>query len=202
MMAAMQNILDGEIRRFGRILHYAGLLAVVASVTASYSLLHAPLLRKIERTNAEIDELALSIQNASAARDQHQKVSERLSAAKQQIATVRKRVPQDPDSAHFMDEVSRIATEENLSIKDYKPERTIVKDGYAQLEVTLTGRGNYASICAFFNRIANLTRLSKLQSLTLTASGNATEYPITATMIIYYGLRGKEERSTKEVKRG
>jgi Tfp pilus assembly protein PilO len=202
MMAATQNILDEGIRRFGRILHYAGLLSAVAGVTASYSLLHAPLIREMERTNADINELTLSIQNAAAVRDQHEKVSERLAAAKEQIATVRKRVPQDADSGQFFDEVSKIAADASLSIKNYEPTKAVVKDGYAQMEVTLTGRGNYASICSFFDRLANLTRLSKLQNLTLTASGDAAEYPLTATMIIYFGLRGKEAKSTKEVKRG
>jgi Tfp pilus assembly protein PilO len=202
-MAEMtQHILDVQTRRFGRVLHYAGLLAMVVGMTASYSWVHAPVLKRTAKTEEKIQELTLSIQNAGVIREQHQRVSDRLATAKQQIATMQKRVPIEADSGQFFDDVSRIASEENLSIRDYAPAKPLIKQGYAQMEVTVTGRGNYASICTFLDRLANMTRLSKLQNLSLTASGNATEYPMTATLIIYFGLRGKEVESTKEVKRG
>jgi hypothetical protein len=70
------------------------------------------------------------------------------------------------------------------------------------MEVNLSARGNYASICAFIERLSKVKRLSKVQNLTLTASGNATEYPITATLIIYFGLHGTDETDAQEVKRG
>jgi Tfp pilus assembly protein PilO len=198
----MNHILDVSTRRFGRVLHYTGVLATVIGVTASYSLLHAPLIRESERTEEKIQELTLSVQNSSAIRQQHQIVSARLATAKEQIATVRERVPQEMNSAEFLDEVSRIAAEEKLSIKEYSNSKAATNRGYTQMEVNLTGRGSYASICAFVDRISKLKRLSKLQNLTLTASGSAAEYPVSATLIIYFGLHGTNEVSVQEVKRG
>jgi Tfp pilus assembly protein PilO len=196
------DFLDAQTRRFGRILHYAGVLATVVGVTASFSLVHAPIVADKERVAEKIEELQLSVQNATAIREQHAKASERLATAKKQIATVQKRVPQEADAAQFFNELSRIAVEERLAIKNYTPAKPTVKDGYAQMEVTFTGRGSYASICTFFDKLAQLNRLSKLQSLTLTATGTATEYPVEATLIIYFGLRGREVASTKEGKSG
>jgi len=198
----MRNILDDEIRRFGRILHYAGVLATVVGMAASYSLWHVPLLAETDRTAERIQELTLSVQNARAIREQYEKVSARLATAKAQIATVKQRVPQEAEPGQFVDEVSRIAIEESLDIKDYANATPIVHEGYTQMEVTLTGRGNYAAVCTFLDRLASMKRLSKLQNLTLTASGSATEYPLTATLIIYFGLRGTDENEAQEVKRG
>jgi Tfp pilus assembly protein PilO len=202
MAEAMRQVLDDQIRRFGRILHYAGVLATVIGMAASYSLWHVPLLVETDRTDEKIQELTLSVQNAQAIREQYEKVSERLATAKAQIATVKQRVPQEADPGQFFDEVSRIAVEETLAIKDYEKATPVVHEGYTQMEVTLTGRGNYAAVCTFLDRLAGMKRLSKLQNLTLTASGNATEYPMTATLIIYFGLRGTDETDAKEVKRG
>jgi hypothetical protein len=70
------------------------------------------------------------------------------------------------------------------------------------MEVTLSARGSYTSICTFLDRLSSLTRLSKLQNLTHTTTANATEYPITATLLIYFGLNGKDAKSATEVKRG
>jgi Tfp pilus assembly protein PilO len=198
----MNHILDDSTRRFGRVLHYAGVLATVLGMTGSYSLLHAPLIRQTQRKEERIQELSLALQNSEAIRDQHQRVSERLASAKQQIATVRERVPLGMDAAGFLDEVSRIAAEEHLSIKEYSNAKPATSRGYTQMEVNLSARGNYASICAFIERLSKVKRLSKVQNLTLTASGNATEYPITATLIIYFGLHGTDETDAQEVKRG
>jgi Tfp pilus assembly protein PilO len=196
------HLLDPSTRRFGRILHYTGLLATVISVTGGYSLFHSPVVENIAETAEKIEQLKLSVQNAVAIRDQHQKVSQTLALVKERIASVQQRVPQNDDAGEFLKEVSQIAAEEKLAVKDFHPNETLVKNGYAQLEVTLVGRGSYASICAFFDRLSKLTRLSKLQHLTLTVSGNATEYPMTATIVIYYGLRGEDVKPAAEVKRG
>lgn len=198
----MNHILDESTRRIGRLLHYTGVLATVVGMTASYSLFHAPLIRQTERVAASIQELSLSVQNTKAIREQHQAVSQRLATAKERIATVRERVPEGMDAAGFLDEVSRIAAEANLAIKEYSNATPAASRGYAQVEVNLTGRGSYSSICAFIDRLSKLQRLSKVQDLTLSASGSTTEYPISATLIIYFGLHGTDDTSAQEVKRG
>jgi Tfp pilus assembly protein PilO len=198
----LHHILDAETRRFARILHYTGLLVLVACVTCSYSLLHAPIIHDTEKTIEKIEELSLSVENAAAIHEQHQKISERLATVKNQIATMKQRVPSEADSGKFLEEVSRIASEEKLTIKNFEPGKAMEKNGYAELEVSLSARGTYTSICTFLDRLSNMTRLSKLQNLTLTSAGSATEYPMSATLIIYFGLRAKDAKRPPEVKRG
>jgi hypothetical protein len=73
------------------------------------------------------------------------------------------------------------------------------------MQVTLKGAGSYASICTFFDRLAKLKRLSKVRNLTVSAEGDAAEYPVTATLVIYFALRSKEADSTtppQESRRG
>jgi Tfp pilus assembly protein PilO len=197
-----ERLLDAQTRRFGRILHYAGLLATVACATANYSLLHAPIFKETSATDDRIQELTMSVQNAPLILSQHRSTSQRLASAKERIAKVKERVPTDASAGEFLNEVSRIAVQENLAIKDYQPGKPVSKEGYAQLEVTLMARGDFASICTFFDRVAGLNRLSKLQDLTLTATGDASDYPVKATLVIFFGLRGKDAQVTGEVKRG
>ncbi len=196
------EILDAQSRRFARILHYTGVLLLVVCVTVSYSLLHAPIIRDTERTIDKIDELSLSIENSAAIHEQHVKISERLAAVKAKIAKVVERVPDEAASGQFLEEVSRIASEENLTIKSFEPGKAQEKTGYTQLEVTLAGKGTYQSICTFLDRLSGIARLSKLQNLTLSSTGNSPEYPMNATLIIYFGLGGNDTKKTPEVKRG
>jgi Tfp pilus assembly protein PilO len=200
-MLRNKSIIDDETRRFGRILHYAGVLACVVCATLGYSLVHARTAKTIARTTLRIDELALSVENAPLIRDQHRKVSESLEEVESRIAAVQRRVPRHADGGAFLRQVTNIADAERLSIKDFHPETPAAKAGYAEMQVTLKGRGSYASICAFIDKLNKLTRLSKVKDLTLSATDGAAEYPMTATLIIYFGLQAADA-NTQENRRG
>ena len=185
-------VLDEDTRRFGRILHYAGLLATVVCAAAGYAMLHAPTSRAMSETSLQIEELLLSVQNMPIIRDQHRKVSETLRVVTERIEQVQRRVPRDADAGEFLKEITRIASAERLAIKDFQPDKPANRNGYAELQVTLKGQGSFASVCTFIDRLNKLTRLSKVKDLTLSAVDGATDYPMTATLVIYFGLRGND----------
>ena len=195
-------VIDDETRRFGRVLHYAGLLATVVCATAAYSLLNAPAARATSDTSMQIQSVLLSVQNAPIIRQQHRKVAETLQNVTTRIAEVQRRVPKDADAGEFLKQISKIASSERLAIKDFHPEKPSSKDGYAEMHVTLKGQGSFASICTFVDRLNKLTRLSKVKDLTLSAADGAIDYPMTATLVIYFGLRGKDAPSPREERRG
>ena len=194
-------IIDDETRRFGRIMHYSGVLAGVVCITIAYSLVHAPTAKAIAKTGLRIDELALSVENAPLIREQHRKVSQSLHEVEARIESVRRRVPRHADGSAFLREVAQIADAERLAIKDFQPETPTAKTGYAEMEVTLKGQGSYASICAFIDKLNKLTRLSKVRDLKLSAADGAAEYPMTATLIIYFGLQAADA-NIQENRRG
>jgi Tfp pilus assembly protein PilO len=200
-MLRNKSIIDDETRRFGRILHYAGVLACVVSATVAYSLVHAPVAKAIASTSLRINELALSVENSLLIREQHRKVSESLREVETRIAAVQRRVPRHADGGAFLRQVTNIADAEKLAIKDFHPETPAAKAGYAEMQVTLKGRGSYASICAFIDKLNKLTRLSKVKDLTLSASDDAADYPMTATLIIYFGLEAADA-NIQESRRG
>ncbi len=186
------HIIDDETRRFARLLHYAGLLATVVCATGGYSLVHAPTVHAISGMSARIEELRLSVENAPVAREQHQKLSEKLREVTTRIADVRRRVPHEANAGEFLNEITQLANAEQLAIKDFQPAKSENKHGYAEMQVTLKGAGSYASICKFIDRLSKLTRLSKVKNLTLSAGDGANEYPMTATLVIFFGLQGKD----------
>lgn len=196
------TMLDDDTRRFGRLLHYAGVLIAVLCASVGYTLAYAPIEQSTSETEMRIDELLLSVQNGPMIREHHHRVLVELNAVKKRIAEVKRRVPPEPDAGEFLKEVTRLAGEEQLSLNNFHPEKPAVRDGYAELEVTLHGDGSFASICSFFDRLAKLKRLSKVKSLTLSASNGSNEYPMEATLIIYYGLKGKDVESGKGARRG
>jgi Tfp pilus assembly protein PilO len=192
------QVIDDETRRFGRLLHYAGVLATVVCATVGYSFLHAPAVREITETSMRIDELLQSVRNAPVMREQHRIVSENLRDVTTRIANVQRRVPREPGGGEFLKEVTQLAKAGQFVIKDFHPEKTETKAGYTEMQVTLRGQGSFGSICTFVDQLSKLTRLSKIKDLTLSAADDASGYPMTATLVIYFGLRGKDAASAPE----
>jgi Tfp pilus assembly protein PilO len=201
-MSASMQVIDEETRRFGRLLHYAGVLATVICATVGYSFMHAPALHKIAETSARIDDLLASVRNGPVTREHHRIAVEKLHEVTTRIANLQRRVPREADAGAFLKEVTQLAGAGQLAIKDFHPEKPEVKAGYAEMQVTLKGQGSFGSICTFVDQLTKLTRLSKIKDLTVSVGENATEYPMTATLVIYFGLRGNDEASAKEGRSG
>jgi len=196
------GVIDEETRRFGRMLHYAGVLLTVLCLWAGYVYLHAPTVDSITATSARIDELMQSVQNAKVIREQHHIVSAKLHDVTTQIAELQKRVPQNDDSGEFLSQLSKLAKDQQLSLKDFAPEKPEIHVGYAEMHVTLKGSGSFRSICLFVDQLSKLPRLSKIKDLTLSADEGSTEYPLSATLVIYFGLRGNQAESSQEGRNG
>src|SRR3954469_25139622 len=196
------QVIDEDTRRFGRLLHYAGVLATVVCTTLGYSFLHAPALREIAETSAQIEGLLASVHNGPVTREQHRIATEKLREVTTRIANLQRRVPQDAQDATFLKEVTELAAAGKLAIKDVHPEKPEAKTGYKEMQVTLKGQGSFGSICSFIDQLTKLTRLSKIKDLTLSIGENAGEYPMTATLVIYFGLRGNDEASAREGRSG
>jgi Tfp pilus assembly protein PilO len=177
-------------------------LATVVCATIGYSFLHAPALHKIAETSARIDDLLASVHNGPVTREHHRIAVEKLHEVTTRIANLQRRVPRDADAGAFLKEVTQLAGAGQLAIKDFHPEKPELKAGYGEMQVTLKGQGSFGSICAFIDRLTKLTRLSKIKDLTLSIGDSATEYPMTATLVIYFGLRGSEETSAQEGRSG
>jgi Tfp pilus assembly protein PilO len=185
-----RNILDEETTRFGRLLHYLGLLIAVVIGTAVYSYAHAPLVKSIVHTTGRIDELRQSLKNTSGAYEERERLLSKVRESKDRIKAVYQRVPAEADTAPFLKELSSIAQDERIRLSEYRPGAATVKEGYSQMEIALSGEGSYPAICSFFHRLAELPRLSKIKTLTIQTSPGAVTYPVSATIVIYYDLSG------------
>lgn len=196
------SVLDEDTKRIGRLLHYAGLLAIVVFGTIGYSFAYAPTTKSIADASASIDELRQSVRNAPVIRREHEKASRYLQTITKRLDALRQRVPADAEAGEFLRQVTQIAAEQHVAISNFQPERTADKDGYAEMEVTLSGKGSFESICSFFDRLGRLPRLSKVRNLTLSAGTTPNEYPMRATLLIYFGLQNADAAPRKEVRRG
>jgi type IV pilus assembly protein PilO len=196
------QVLDDETLRFGRLLHYAGLAVVLICGAIAHSYWYEPVEIKILDTQMKIEELAISRQNADVIRREHARLTSQLREIEVRYAALEERVPLNSESGQFLKHVSEIAQEEELVISNFQPGETITGDGYTALEVLLEGKGTFAGICSFFDRLSKIQRLSKVKDLTLGIGQGDEGYPMQATIVIYFGLQGETAAQAAEVRRG
>ena len=99
------------------------------------------------------------------------------------------RVPDKPQEAEFLADVSRLANELGLTIRDYQPGAALSEPSHTELQVDLVCSGNYASICGFLDRLSKLPRYSSVARLQVDADGKSPECSAKMSVILYYGVQ-------------
>jgi len=196
-------VIDDELLRFGRLLHYAGLAIVLVAGAVAYNWFYAPVERVMLDAEMKIDALAISSRNAPVIRREHERLSSHLKEIESRYAALEARVPLNAEAGSFLKHISEIAHQEQLAISNFQPAQSVQGNGYAAMEVMLDGKGSFKSICAFFDRLSKLQRLSKVKDLTISVDPQSDDYPMKATIVIYFGLKGDDKASAvAEVRRG
>jgi type IV pilus assembly protein PilO len=195
-------VLDAQTLRFGRLLHYAGLAIVLVVGAAAYHWFYTPMEADILDAEMRIDALVVSGQNAEAIRREHARLSSLFQEIEARYAALEQRVPLNAEAGSFLKHVSQIAQEEKLVIANFQPAQSVQGDGYTAMEVMLDGKGSFKSICSFFERLSKIQRLSKVKDLTVSVDPQSDDYPMKATIVIYFGLKGDEAAAGGEVSRG
>jgi Tfp pilus assembly protein PilO len=197
------QVLDDDTLRFGRLLHYAGLAVVLVCGAVAYTWLYEPVENNILDTQMKIEELAISRQNATVIRREHARLTSQLHEIKSRYLALEERVPINAEAGRFLKHVSEIAQEEHLAISNFQPAQSIPGDGYTAMEVLLEGKGTFKSVCSFFDRLAQIQRLSKVKDLSLGIGLDEDGYPMQATIVIYFGLESETAAAkVTEVSRG
>ena len=182
-------VLDEQTLQFGRLLHYAGFAVALVSGAIAYASLYTPVEVHICDVEMQIDELTQSKQNAAAILREHQRLSKRLQGIATRYAALQRRVPENAEAGSFLRDVSEIARDEKLTINNFQPAHSVAGDGYTAMEVMLNGKGSFASICSFLDRLSKITRLSIVKDITISTDDWSGDYPMKATLIIYFGLQ-------------
>jgi Tfp pilus assembly protein PilO len=184
-------VIDQKTMLFGRLLHYGGLATVLVVGAIAYNTLYLPVERQILETEMEIEELAISGNNAAVIRDQHAQLTGKLHELETRYSALRERVPKNDNLRKFRDQLIDLAHKEHFGINLVQQMESVEGPSYSSITLKLDGKGSFASTCAFFSRLANFQRLSKVKDLSVTIGPHSDEYPVEATIEIYFGLVGE-----------
>ncbi|OHB66539.1 MAG: hypothetical protein A2V70_05295 [Planctomycetes bacterium RBG_13_63_9] len=181
---------DHKLKIMGIWLHGLGMIVVLALVLSGVCFVHGPIERQIADDAARADALQRLLRGEAGVRAEHTRLSKELAAARKEAVELNSRIPDEPREADFLAQVSRLADDVGLQIQDYRPGTIASNHSYSTMQVDLICEGDYASICSFVDRLAELPRFSTVVQLQIEPGDAEEQYATKLTLKLYFGVKG------------
>lgn len=179
--------------------HGVGLAVLVGGGLLVYWIGWGPLQSQCQAESRRIEELERLKSRAATIQRTHSALQAELASLEARAAAVRRQVPELPQEAELLTQLTRNEGDEGLKIRDYRRSGVTVRDTHAELRVVLKGVGDYRSLCAFVDGLEKLDRLVVVESFGVREDPREDAYPVDLTLVLYYGLKlatNKEQSKT------
>jgi type IV pilus assembly protein PilO len=74
-------------------------------------------------------------------------------------------LPEEKDAADLLRRMQTVATQSNLTIKNFRPAATVTKQLHAEWPINLELDGTYHNLALFFDRVSKFTRIVNISGL-------------------------------------
>lgn len=128
----------------------------------------------------------------------YERLGKQLTEAREQAEMLNDRVPEEPQEAVFLAQVSKLANDVGLSIQDYRPGAIKRDDSHSTMRVDLICRGRYSAICKFLDGLPTLPRHSTVVRLQITSEGDQAEYSADVSLELYFAAGQQHDSKTKK----
>lgn len=175
-----------ELSRLGLGLHLAGVAFVAAASVAGFVLLLQPLHASVGELGERQSLLQSTIEQSEGVRSRNEKLQQRLVDAELKLTDLRQRIPDRPGESDFLRQMTELAETAGIQIEDYRPGAVRERPRYHEMEVQLSARGEYKSICELLHKIGELPRLCRISRMSMTAPEKSPLCSIQMTVTIYF----------------
>ncbi len=189
-MSADSN--DRKLMVLGWLFHLGGLVTLMLGACAYQFVISGLITRQRSGNAAEITRLETLLETDRNAGRELFHLQEALRGLEASAEAARQRIPETPEESEFLAQISAAATEKGLSISNFTRGSVTVLDTHSQLQIRLTGEGDYASICGFFETMATFSRVATVSQMNLSISPNSEIYPLDMTLTLYFGARAPQ----------
>jgi type IV pilus assembly protein PilO len=83
-------------------------------------------------------------------------------------------LPDEKDAADLLRRMQTVAAESNLTIRSFKPNKTVNKPLHAEWPITLELDGTYHNLATFFDRVSKFTRIVNISGVDIKAAPKQT----------------------------
>ncbi len=179
-------------------LHALGAAVVLAVVLLTWAIAFRPIDNRAEACRYRVEQLETLLKTRPQQQALYTRLGKELAEAREQAEMLNDRVPEEPQEAVFLAQVSELANDVGLSIQDYRPGAIKRNDSHCTMRVDLICRGRYSAICKFLDGLPDLPRHSTIVRLQITSEGDQPEYSADLSLELYFAAR--EQLDTKAKK--
>ncbi len=180
---------DRKLLLLGWLFHLGGLVTLVLAACAYQFVISGVITHRQAADAAEIARFETLLETERDTAREFTRLQSNLKLLEDSAEAARQRIPETPEEAEFLAQISKAASENGLAIQNFTRGAVTVLETHSQLQIRLTGEGDYASICGFFERMANFSRVATVSNLSLSIPGDAEIYPLDMTLTLYFGAR-------------
>ncbi|MGE5245053.1 MAG: type 4a pilus biogenesis protein PilO [Betaproteobacteria bacterium] len=100
----------------------------------------------------------------------------------QRLDSLKAVLPDEKDAADLLRRMQTVATQSNLTIKSFKPEKIVTEQLHAAWPISLELEGTYHNLAIFFDRVGKFTRIVNIGAVDIKGQDKPTpNFTITAT---------------------
>jgi len=174
-----------KLRLTGWLLHGAGVLSLAAGAVTCHVVTANVYLQRRNANDAEAARLAGVLETSRETYQEHRRLSGELAQLERNAETMRLRIPDQPQEAEFLRQVTQTANATQLRILNYERKSVIIGKTHAEFDIRLNCCGAYDSICKFLDRLGQLPRVTVVKKLNILARDNPERYPVDMTLTLY-----------------
>ena len=172
-------------------LHFMGMIGLCVIGSLFYYGVHVPLENGGEQLVTSKLSLEKFLETEDQIRSDNRETNELLSDRKKYLDELLQRIPSKANEDTFLAQLSKIARESGVVIKNFSPGNPVMMQRHARLDIDISANASYEGICHFLNCVAKMPRLCQITSFDVDSSLSPTnQYQFRAKLRIFYAPTG------------
>ena len=153
---------------------YFVVIIVVAYV--GHAFLSVPVHDKIDQEQRQEEVLISSLEQRIRLAKSLPELQEQIQRLEKQYDMLKAQLPDDREIPDLIDQVSEIADQSGLSVKQLAPKEIVERQDHASMDIDLSLQGTYEQLSHFLDSISNIKRVIVVMNYRVRPTGNVESY--------------------------
>jgi len=190
-MDKMQPLFD-RISRLSQLQRFLICIVTYAILVAPFVWFsYVPTFKQIANLEKELEVLEQKLTVARNKARQLKRLAAAVEKAKAKFDTAKRKLPQEKEIPDLLANVTASGQASGLQFIRFQPANEVRKDFYAEIPVEINVLGTYKNTAMFFYRVAGLSRIVNLKSISISPDKEGGEVSTSCTAVTYMFVEGK-----------
>jgi Tfp pilus assembly protein PilO len=147
--------LSNRLRRLDWLFQYLGFTIACVLISIGYGIWHV-LDMFVAHSADELTALSQIISQRDTIQQDLQQSMKRCKALEQDYQSLREKIPSDIQETEILKQISKLANQQQLNIREFQPGRVQVEGQHQSREFIVRSSGSYAACCQFIASLQDL----------------------------------------------